>query len=183
MARRKYNHKSKIKNREPAYVKSVRSGMIIEFNYRGENIFDRTPLGLVLFNEYWTQRSLGKSVLIHCINLNYLNSAALKKFINQLDTVGNTKEEIGITIEDPKDELETVPGKGLLRETYTRITLPEFKQDFGAFISLTRGEARVKMDRIYEKIIKKYLLTKYDAYRTYKVKNMKNIRVVLFEFK
>ena len=60
-------------------------------------------------------------------------------------------------------------------------TLPEFKQDFGERHSLTRSEAKIQMDRIYEKIIKRYLLTKYDAYRTYKVKNMKSIRVVLFD--
>ena len=30
-------------------------------------------------------------------------------------------------------------------------------------------------------ILKRYLLSKFDAYRTYKVKSMKNIRILLFE--
>ena len=178
---RKYNHKSKIKNREPAHIKSIRSGMILEFNYIGEDIFDRAPLVLVLFNEYWTQRTRGKQVLLHCINLNYLNNGALMKFFSQLLSAGITKGKVEIGTEGPEDELETSPSRGLLKENHTQFTLPEFKQDYGERHSLTRSEARVKMDRIYDKVIKKYLLTKYDAYRTYKIKNMKNIRVVLFE--
>ena len=177
----KFNHTQKIKNRESAYIKSIRSGMVLEFNYVGEDVFDRKPLVLVLFNEYWTQRKRGKSVLLHCINLNYLNNSALTKFFTQLLTAGIYKDKIEITTEDPEDELETLPNRGLLKEKHTQFILPEFKQDFGKDHKLTRSEARVKMDRIYEKVIKKYLLTKYNAYRTYKVKNMKNIRVVLFK--
>jgi len=178
---RKYNHRSRIKNREPAHIKSIRSGMILEFNYAGEDVFDRMPLVLVLFNGYWTQRERGKSILLHCINLNYLNNATLKKIINQLDTVGQTKEEIAVVTKDYGDELETLSSRGLLKEKHTQLTLPEFKHDFGERRSLTRSEAKSQMNFLYEKIIKKYFLTKYDVYRTYKIKNMKNIRVVLFE--
>ena len=69
-------------------------GMILEFNYKGKNIFDSHPLILVLYNEYYGKRQRGKNVLIHSINLNYLNVAMLSKFINQLSTKGPTKEKI-----------------------------------------------------------------------------------------
>ena len=178
---RKYNHREKIKNREAGHVKSIRSGMIVEFDYTGEDIFDRKPIILVLFNEYWTQRKRGKSVLIHGVNLNYLNKAAVKKFIAHLDTTGSSKEEIEIITEGPDDELEVSPSRGLLKEKHTQLTLPEFKHDFGERHSLTRSEARFQMNLLYEKIIKRYLVPKFDVYRTYKVKRMKNIRILLFE--
>ena len=37
---RKYNHKQKVINRQPAKIKSVMPGMVLEFNYKGKNIFD-----------------------------------------------------------------------------------------------------------------------------------------------
>jgi hypothetical protein len=186
MARRKYSHRGKIKNRQPGYVKGLRSGMIVEFSYVGKDIFDRNPLILVLFNEYYTQRRRGKSVLIHGINLNYLNNAALKKFTGQLQDsrdidTHKVVEGIKVTTEDPEDELETLPSRGLVKETHTQFTLPEFKYDFGKRHSLTRSEARLQMNLLYDKIIKRYLLSKFDAYRTYKIKSMKNIKILLFD--
>jgi hypothetical protein len=184
---RKYNHRQKIKNRQPAKIKSVMPGMILEFNYKGKNIFDSRPLILVLYNEYFSQRRRGKNVLIHSVNLNYLNNASLSKFINQLNTLGPTKEKIEIVTKDPKDEQEARSNRGLLRETYTQISLPNFKRDFGKHgklshtHSLTRSEAKVQMNVVYEKLIKRYLLKKVDVYRTYKIKNMSNIKVLLFE--
>jgi len=185
---RKYNHRQKIKQRQPVKIKSVRSGMILEFDYKAKDIFDKRPLILVLYNEYFSQRRRGKNVLIHSVNLNYLNNASLSKFINQLNTLGPTKEKIEIITKDPKDEQKTLPSRGLIKETYTQITLPEFKRDFGKHgksshtHSLTRSETRAQMTTIYNKIIKRYLLTKYNVYRTYKIKNMKNTRAILFDF-
>ena len=179
---KKFNHRRKIKNRQPAKIKSIMPGMILEFNYKGKNIFDKRPLILVLYNEYYERRRRGKNVLMHSINLNYLNAAMLSKFVNQLSTKGSTKEEIGIVTKNPDAELETSPSRGLLRETYTQILLPNFKADFGEDKSLTRSEAKVQMNIVYKKLIKRYLLQKVDVYRTYKIKNMKNIRTLLFEF-
>ena len=156
--------------------------MILEFNYKGKNIFDSRPLILVLYNEYYGRRQRGKNILIHSINLNYLNAAMLLKCIEILSTKGSTKEEIGIVTKNPEDELEALPGRGLLRETYTQISLPNFKASFGEDKSLTRSEAKVQMNIIYKKLIKRYLLKKVDVYRTYKIKNMSNIRVLLFDF-
>ena len=185
---KKFNHRRKIKNRQPAKIKSIMPGMILEFNYKGKNIFDGHPIILVLYNEYYGKRQRGKNVLIHSVNLNYLNNASLSKFINQLNTLGPTKEKIEITTKNPRDEQKILPTRGLIKETYTQITLPDFKRDFGKHgksshtHSLTRSETRAQMTTIYNKIIKRYLLTKYNVYRTYKIKNMKNTRAILFDF-
>ncbi len=179
---RKYNHKQKIINRQPAHIKSVMPGMVLEFNYTGKNIFDKQPIILVLYNDYYGKRQRGKNVLIHSINLNYLNNASVPKFIKQLSTKGTTKEEIEVGIKDPEDEQEARSNRGLLREPYTQISLPNFKADFGEDRSLTRSEAKVQMSNIYKKLIKRYLVKKTDVYRTYKIKNMKNIRIVSFNF-
>ena len=178
----KFNHKQKIKRRQPVKIKSVRPGMILEFDYKAKDIFDKRPLILVLYNEYFSQRRRGKNVLIHSVNLNYLNNASLSKFINQLTTLGSTKEKIKITAKNPRDEQKTLPARGLIKETYTQILLPDFKSPFGEDTKLTRSETRVEMGIIYKKIVKRYLLKKIDVYRTYKIKNMKNIRVILFDF-
>ena len=147
---RKYNHKQKIINRQPAKIKSVMPGMVLEFNYTGKNISDKWPIILVLYNEYYGKRQRGKNVLIHSINLNYLNNASVSKFIKQLSTKGTTKEEIEVSIKDPKDEQEARSNRGLLREPYTQISLPNFKADFGEDRSLTRSEAKVQMNNIYK---------------------------------
>ena len=44
MARVKYNHKRRIKGLQPAKVKAIYPGMIVQFKYKGKNIFDKNPL-------------------------------------------------------------------------------------------------------------------------------------------
>ena len=178
----KYNHRQKIKSRQPAKIKSIMPGMVIEFDYKGKNIFDKRPIILVLYNEYYGRRQRGKNILMHSINLNYLTNSSISKFIKQLSTKELTKEEIAIVTKDPENEQKARSNRGLLRGTYTQILLPSFRADFGDNKSLARSEVKVQMNIIYKKLIKRYLLEKVDVYRTYKIKNMKNIRVLLFDF-
>ena len=62
MARQKYNHNRRIEDLQPAKVKSVYPGTIVQFKYKGENVNDDTPLVLILWNDY-------QGYLIHGINL------------------------------------------------------------------------------------------------------------------
>ena len=80
---KKFNHRQKIKKRQPAKIKSVRSGMILEFDYKAKDIFDKRPLILVLYNEYFSQRRRGKNVLIHSINLNYLTEYKVQQLLQE----------------------------------------------------------------------------------------------------
>ena len=71
MARIKYNHKRRIQDLQPANIKSLYPGTIIQFKYTGKNIFDKLPMVLVLWNDYTESK-------IHGINLNYLTEFKIK---------------------------------------------------------------------------------------------------------
>ena len=58
MPKNKYNHTTIIKSKQPASTKSIYPGMIIQFNYKGDRVFDKNPLILVLWNEYRRQSVL-----------------------------------------------------------------------------------------------------------------------------
>ena len=47
-----YNHKRRILDVQPAKINSLYPGVIIQFQYRGDNVFDKLPLVLVLWNDY-----------------------------------------------------------------------------------------------------------------------------------
>ena len=51
MARQKFQHKQLVESRQPSPNKSIYPGMIIEFRYKAENIFDKQPMVLVLWND------------------------------------------------------------------------------------------------------------------------------------
>ena len=65
MAKSLYNHRSRIKDLQPAIIKAIYPGTIVEFKYSGEKIFDKKPMVLILWNDY-------EDYKIHGINLNYL---------------------------------------------------------------------------------------------------------------
>ena len=65
MARQRYNHSRRVNNLQPAKIKSLYPGTIVQFKYSGDKIFDKKPMVLVL----WNDRGESK---IHGINLNYL---------------------------------------------------------------------------------------------------------------
>ena len=64
MARTKYNHRRRILDWQHGKIRALYPGMIAQFNYSGDNIFDKSPLVLILWNDY-------KNYNIHGKNLNF----------------------------------------------------------------------------------------------------------------
>ena len=91
MAKSKFNHKKRIEDLQPAKLKAIYPGTIIQFKYNGEKIFDKLPMVLVLWNDY-------KESKIHGINLNYLNETIIKKLMAEI------VEENPIITEDQDSE-------------------------------------------------------------------------------
>jgi hypothetical protein len=169
MARRKFNHQKRIKNRQPAKIKSIVPGTIVEFSYVGQNIFDKKPLVLVLWNNY-------KNYKIHGINLNYLTDTLIKQLMGEI----LEEEDITLTEESHKGDYDdNLPYRNLLNEPYTRIKLPSFKDNYGGN-PISESEARVQMERLYNQKLRR-IVRKQDIYRTYKENSMGTISVVQYD--
>ena len=168
MARRKFNHQNRITNRQPAKIKAIVPGTIVEFTYIGERIFDKKPLVLVLWNNY-------KKYKIHGINLNYLTEFKIKMLFGEIMERGNI-----LTEEDQSEEYDdTLPYRNLLKDPYTRLKLPTYKENRGRN-PLSKSEAVKQMDRLYEKKLKN-IVKKNDIYRSYMQKKMSSIKVVTYD--
>ena len=168
MANTKYNHKSRIKDTQPAKIKSLYPGTIVQFNYRGDKIFDKKPMVLILWNDYQEYK-------IHGINLNYLNEFKIKMLFGEIIERGNV-----LTEEDQSEEYDdTLPYRNLLKDPYTRLKLPTYKENRGGN-PLSKSEAVKQMDRLYEKKLKR-IVKKNDIYRSYLQKKMSSIKVVTYD--
>ena len=66
-----FNHRRRIVSWQPVKIKSLYPGMIVQFEYKGENLSDTKPLLLTLWNDYSNSQ-------LHGINLNYLSEAKIK---------------------------------------------------------------------------------------------------------
>ena len=178
MARQTYNHNRRINDLQPAIVKSLYPGTIVQFKYRGDKIFDKKPMVLVL----WNDRGESK---IHGINLNYLTEFKIKMlFREMMETKGNilTEEDQKSGGQgDPGDESydDGLPYRNLIKDPYTRIKLPTYKEDRGGN-PLSKSEALKQMDRFYEKKLKK-IVKKHDIYRSYLQNKMSSIKVVTYD--
>ena len=176
MAKGKYNHKRRIKGSQPAKLKAVYPGMMIRFKYNSENIFDKNPLVLVI----WNDKSESK---IHGINLNYLQEsnikAIMKKITKGADVYSEDKNIITEQDQDDSKYDDSLPYRNILREPYTRLKLPTYKETRGGN-PLSQSEARVQMDLLYEKVIKKFMGRgeDYQVYRSYKFNKIQGIRVI-----
>ena len=169
MANIKYNHSRRIKDLQPAKIKSLYPGTTVQFKYKGENIFDKKPMVLVLWNDYGESK-------IHGINLNYLIESKIKNLFDKIIERGNI-----LTEEDQSEDYDdTLPYRNLLKDPYTRLQLPTYKENRGGN-PLSKSEARKQMDVLYQKVLKK-IVSKEDMYRSYKIKNMKSIKVVRYNF-
>ena len=116
MAKRiKYNHNVLIESYQPSPNKAIYPGMIVEFNYLAENIFDKRPMVLVLWNDY-------KEYKIHGINLNYLSNAKIAVLFDNLIEGSKTygkKSKNPFTVEDQDDERDyddNLPTRNLLKK-------------------------------------------------------------------
>jgi len=167
MARQKYNHIGRIIGLQPALIKSLHPGTIIQFQYIGKNIFDKKPIVLVLWNDYTESK-------IHGINLNYLTEFKIKMLFEEIMERGNI-----LTEEDQDDDTDyddQLPYRNLLKDPYTRLKLPTYKENRGGN-PLSKSEAIRQMDRLYEKKLKR-IIKKHDIYRSYIQTKMREIKVV-----
>ena len=167
----KYNHSRRIKDLQPAKIKSLYPGTIVQFKYSGDKIFDKKPMVLILWNDY-------KEYKIHGINLNYLTEFKIKMLFHEvMEVKGNV-----LTEEDQDDDTDyddNLPYRNLLNDPYTRVKLPTYREDRGGN-PLSKSEAIKQMDTLYEKKLK-VIVRKEDVYRSYHQKKMSSIKVVTYD--
>ena len=170
MANSKYNHNRRIVSLQPAKIKTISSGTRVQFKYSGDKVFDKKPMVLVLWNDKGESK-------IHGINLNYLVESKIKMIFQEIIEKGNTLIE-----EDQTEEYDDqLPYRNLLKDPYTRIKLPTYKEDRGGN-PLSKAEAVKQMDRLYDKKLKK-IVKKNDIYRSYIQDKIREIKVVTYDIK
>jgi len=169
MAHQKYNHSRRIQDLQPAKIKAIRPGTIVEFTYSGENIFDKKPMVLVLWNGYQDYK-------IHGVNLNYLTEFKIKNLFREIMEIkGNI-----LTEEDQSEDYDdNLPYRNLVKDPYTRVKLPTYKEERGGN-PLSKSEAIKQMGRLYDKKLKK-IVKKNDIYRSYIQNKMSSIKVVTYD--
>ena len=99
----KFQHTDRILNSQPAMHKAVYPGMIVRFRYVGDNVWDKSPLVLVIWNDY-------QGYKIHGINLNYLKEYKIKKLFEAImeGASKNSKDDIKLTITNITDVRESI---------------------------------------------------------------------------
>jgi len=170
MARTKFNHKRRIKDVQPAKLKGIYPGTIIQFKYKGDNVFDRLPLVLVLWNDW-----VG-GYKIHGINFNYLNETVIKQVLAEMVEKNPIVTEDQDAVDDYDDAL---PYRNMLKDPYTRIQLPTYKHERGGN-PLSKSEAMTQMNRLYEKKLRK-IVQKHDIYRTYFISKMSSPLAITYD--
>jgi len=130
MLKTKYNHRQLIESFQSSPNKAIYPGMIVEFRYKAENIFDKQPMVLVMWNDYRLDK-------IHGINLNYLSKQKIVTLFEKLiegSKVYSKKSGNPFAIEDQDDESDfddNLPYRNLLKKPYTRMKLPTYKETRG----------------------------------------------------
>jgi hypothetical protein len=173
----KYNHVAIIESKQPSPTKAIYPGMIAQFNYKGEKVFDKHPLVLVLWNEY-------KGYKIHGINLNYLSNDKINNLFAGLVSgakVYGKKSKNPFVLQDQvgeNDYDDNLPYRNLLTKPYTRLKLPTYMEKRGGN-PLSQSEAKRQMVMLYEKVLKKFMGRgeEYQVYRSYSYDNIKELRV------
>ena len=179
MAKVKYNHRARIHKLQAAVVKSIYPGTIIQFNYDGDKVFDKKPMVLV----FWVD-NIGEK--IHGINLNYLSDYSIlllfDKIIEGADVYsGKRGKNTNIVTEEDQteDKFSSSSKRNLLKDTYTRIKLPTYKEDRGGNL-LGKAQAIRQMEMLYEKKLKS-LIKKEDIYRSYLYNKITTVRVLQYD--
>ena len=169
MARQRYNHNRRIKDLQPAIVKAIYPGTIVQFRYAGDKVFDKKPMILVLWNDYVDYK-------FHGINLNYLSEFKIKMLFREImEFKGNI-----LTTEDQSEEYDdNLPYRNLIKDPYTRVKLPTYKEDRGGN-PLSKSQAMVQMNMLYEKKLKR-IVKRNDIYRSYIQNKMSSIKVVRYD--
>ena len=180
MAKTKYNHRRLVNNWQNARTKSIYPGMVIDFKYKGDDIFDKKHMVLILWNDY-------KNYKFHGINLNYLSNAKIRVLFEKLvegSKIYNQGKHTGnpFTIEDQDDESgydDNLPYRNILREPYTRIKLPVFRE-IREGNPLSLAESKKQMQILYRKVFRK-LLKKDDVYRSYHYGKMRAQKIIRYD--
>ena len=180
-----YNHRSKIQGVQPAHLKAIYPGMIVQFDYqptKDKEIKDETPLVLILYKEAGYKAQTG---LVHALNLNYLMESEVQRLFCTCELLYKgagvySKEPVRRTIQSQMSDYDdTMPYRNLLKEEFTRIMLPTYKEKRDGD-PLSQAEAKRQMKMLYEKVIKR-LLNRFDIYRTYDSKRMRALKVVKYK--
>tara|TARA_Y100000296_G_scaffold74329_1_gene92824 strand:+ start:629 stop:1156 length:528 start_codon:yes stop_codon:yes gene_type:complete len=138
-------------------------GMIIWFSYTEKDITDPEPIILALWLDYKGRK--GGSNLLHGINLNYLRSGEIKGLFSILES----RFDVSV-VEDEPGGLTDIP--------YTRVALP------GDFNKRPTAADKQKLKiALYERSLKDKFGYLGISFRSYKLKKMKNIRLVNFKYK
>ena len=130
MAKVKYNHKQNYQGIQPGKLKALYPGMIAQFKYSGDRIVDKAPLIMVVYNEYGGD-------LVHGVNLNYLPESQVQKLFCTCELLHKgasvySKEKITRRIQSQMDNYDdTLPYRNLLKEEFSRIMLPTYKEKQG----------------------------------------------------
>ena len=113
MAHQKYNHNRRIQGLQPAKIKAVYPGMMIRFKYNSENISDKKPLVLVIWNDRLNDK-------IHGINLNYLQEVNIKLIMKKIIKGADVySEDANIIKEEDQDDSkydDNLPYRNLLKD-------------------------------------------------------------------
>ena len=179
MDQRKFQHKSNYQGIQPGRIKALVPGMITQFKYSGDKIFDENPLVMLVWNDI-------NGGLIHGINLNYLPESQVQKLFCTCELLHKgasvySKEKITRQVQSQMGDYDdTLPNRNLLKEEFSRIMLPTYKEEQGGGHPLGKAEAQRRMKMLYEKILKKFI-NKFDVYRSYKKDNMKTIQVIKYK--
>jgi len=176
MAHQKYNHNRRIQGLQPAKIKAVYPGMMIRFKYNSENISDKKPLVLVIWNDRLNDK-------IHGINLNYLQEVNIKLIMKKIIKGADVySEDANIIKEEDQDDSKydnSLPYRNILREPYTRVKLPTFREKREGN-PMSKAEARKQMRMIHNKVLKK-LIDRFDVYRSYHTSKMGSPKVVRYD--
>ena len=176
MAHQRYNHNRRIQGLQPAKIKAIYPGMIVRFNYKGENISDKKPLVLVI----WNDKSESK---IHGINLNYLQESNIKAIMKKITKGDNVySEDKNIITEQDQDDSkydDSLPYRNILREPYTRLKLPTFREKREGN-PLSKAEAQKQIKMLHTKVLKT-LINRFDVYRSYHTSRMSAPKIVRYD--
>ena len=181
MAQVKFQHKRNYQGIQPGKIRALVPGMIVQFRYSGDTIFDKNPLIMVVYNEYGVHDSN-----LHGVNLNYLPEAQVQKLFCTCELLHKgasvySNQKITRKIQSQMDDYDdTLPNRNLLKEEFSRIMLPTYKEkQGGGGAPLGRPEAQRQMKMLYTKVLKRFI-KKFDVYRSYKTSKMKTIKVVKY---
>ena len=172
----KFNHARRIKNLQSAMVKSIYPGHIVQFKYSGKNISDKQPMVLILWNDY-------DGYKIHGVNLNYMTENTIKNLLNEVVEKGvKKKADTPVVVDEDQtgDYAADKPYRNMLKDPYTRIKLPTYKEKGKDGRVMSKAEAIKQIDRLYEKKLKR-IVKKNDIYRSYLQNKMSSIKVVTYD--